>query len=436
MAASYRIREYESFTKQVNMSVTGFHVLPEKVFDSLERFVLENKPQDDYQAWEFLSVSVKHGLKVISAKNYVGVITMNDGTTIEILPKLDRADEAETIRVFRDMLCSVKNLPYKTFKESNVMSDRMTLFEVFIRMFLDEVGKLIKRGLKFGYVYREENELFLKGRIDFNRHLKANLTHKERFYVCYDEFEANRPENRLIKSTLRYVKQKTHDFNNLRDSRRYLMILSDVDESDNFERDFTRCSDDRNMMEYDTVLKWCRIFLMNKSFTAFRGNDVAFALLFPMEQLFESYVTDQIRRYLDVKQYHVTAQDKRYYLFDSPRKFSLRPDIVVSNKETKTSVVLDTKWKMLSPQHQNYGISQADMYQMYAYHKKYKPEKVILLYPFNLSFNDSAQIIKYRADETESVQICAAFFDLLDVKKSLKRIKELIKNDWQYDHIE
>ena len=35
--------------------------------------------------------------------------------------------------------------------------------------------------------------------------------------------------------------------------------------------------------------------------------------------------------------------------------------------------VLDAKWKLLSAAQQNYGISQADMYQMYAYHKNIVP---------------------------------------------------------------
>ena len=180
------------------------------------------------------------------------------------------------------------------------------------------------------------------------------------------------------------------------------------------------------MMEYDTILKWCRIFLMNKSFTAFRGKDIAFALLFPMEQLFESFVADRIKHHMDAHKYHVTAQDRRYHLFDSPRKFSLRPDIVISNHETKAVVVLDTKWKMLSPQIQNYGISQADMYQMYVYHKKYRPEKVILLYPFNQSFSDVSQVLEYRAEETEGVQICAMFFDLMDIEGSISRIERIM----------
>lgn len=427
MPTTFRIKEYESFTRKVKIPASGFHVLPEKIFDSLERFLLENTTKNENHAWEFLSLSSKQGIKVISARNYVGIITMNDGTTIEILPKLDMAQESDTIRVFRDMLCTVKDIPHKTFRESTVMSDRMTLFEIYIRMFLVEVGRLVKRGLKSGYVLREDNEFFLKGRLDFNRHIKSNLLHKERFFVGYDEFEINRPENRLIKTTLQYVNQKTHDPKNLRESRRYLLLLSEIKESDNIESDFAGCTTGRNMMEYTTILKWCRIFLMNKSFTAFKGSEVAFSLLFPMEQLFESYVADRIRHYVDPQKYRISIQEHRHHLFDRPRKFLLQPDIVVTNQMTKEKVILDTKWKRLSPKYQNYGISQADIYQMYVYHKKYQPKKVILLYPFVQFFESSNQTISYHAEEDIHVEISASFFDLLRVKESLENIHQLME---------
>ena len=94
-------------------------------------------------------------------------------------------------------------------------------------------------------------------------------------------------------------------------------------------------------------------------------------------------------------------------------------------KEDK--VILDTKWKRLSPQYQNFGISQADIYQMYVYHKKYQPKRVILLYPFNQSFESSNQIISYHAEEDIHVEISATFFDLLHVNESLKQIEQLME---------
>ena len=103
------------------------------------------------------------------------------------------------------------------------------------------------------------------------------------------------------------------------------------------------------------------------------------------------------------------------------------PMVVVTNQMTKEKVILDTKWKRLSPKYQNYGISQADIYQMYVYHKKYQPKKVILLYPFVQSFESSDQIISYHAEEDIHVEISASFFDFLRVKESFEHIHQLME---------
>ena len=103
----------------------------------------------------------------------------------------------------------------------------------------------------------------------------------------------------------------------------------------------------------------------------------------------------------------------------------MRPDIVVSNNDRNSTVVLDTKWKMLSPQYGNtYGISQADMYQMYIYHRKYHPNKVLLIYPFNGAIRNSSTSLPYVAIDDVEVRVEAMFFDLMNVPDSLKRIEE------------
>lgn len=45
-------------------------------------------------------------------------------------------------------------------------------------------------------------------------------------------------------------------------------------------------------------------------------------------------------------------------------------------------LILDTKWKHLSEdRYKHYGVAQADIYQMFAYSRKYGVKEVILLYP-------------------------------------------------------
>ena len=136
------------------------------------------------------------------------------------------------------------------------------------------------------------------------------------------------------------------------------------------------------MEDYQRLLELCRVFLQGKSFTAFSGGQAALALLFPMERIFESYVAAVLRRHLDSKQYRVHVQAKGKYLFELPQKqFALRPDLVIEDLNSGEKTVLDTKWKLLSPQWHNYGISQTDMYQMYAYQKEYQAKQTVLLYP-------------------------------------------------------
>lgn len=107
---------------------------------------------------------------------------------------------------------------------------------------------------------------------------------------------------------------------------------------------------------------------MNKSFTTFSGKSTVKALLFPMEKVFEAYVAKNLKKVLGKIGWEVSIQDRGYYLFDEPRKqFALRPDIVVDCGNGR-KIIMDTKWKHLcNNERANYGISQTDMYQMYAY---------------------------------------------------------------------
>ena len=126
---------------------------------------------------------------------------------------------------------------------------------------------------------------------------------------------------------------------------------------------------DRSTKEYDMIMRWSRVFLLGKSFTTFSGTTNARALLFPMEKVFESYVSQQLRKVMAGTGWEISTQDKGCYLFDSPKQFALRPDIVII-RDDGSKIIIDTKWKSLTDKPRiNYGISQADMYQMYAYAK-------------------------------------------------------------------
>ncbi len=198
--------------------------LPEHAFDQLEQFVLSNRDEHPgAQPLELMSLSARPGLgKVITAQNYVGVITTRGGTEIEILPKLmlagDESDQAVR-KVFLTMLRTVQEAPFKTFHTAHLNTSRMRLLDLFVRMFLDEAHQLIQRGLKSDYTLNRDNETCVRGKIVFSEHIRENLLHRERIFVEYDVFSVDCPENRLVKSTALYLQRHSTDLQNRKDLR-------------------------------------------------------------------------------------------------------------------------------------------------------------------------------------------------------------------------
>jgi 5-methylcytosine-specific restriction enzyme subunit McrC len=198
-----------------------------------------------------------------------------------------------------------------------------------------------------------------------------------------------------------------------------LGYFSEVEASVDFKEDFLRVSFDRSMNKYKTALVWSKVFLMGNSFSAFSGSNIAFSLLFPMETLFESYIALKLRRHLRNRNYTCIVQDSTHYLFDEPkRRFLIKPDIVLRN-EIGEIYILDTKWKILSNSKKNYGISQADMYQMYTYQKKYGAKSITLIYPKTDKINSVSSVTYHSKD---GVTVYVNFIDLFDVENSLSHL--------------
>lgn len=423
------VREFEKISCNSDFK-TEYAYLPEPVFKDLEDFIHAFAGDEEYaDALEFLKISFRRNVgDIISVNNYVGLIQMHNGYQIQILPKIDFGNDPdskneETKRVFLRMLRTMKDFPSKVFNDANLKMDRMTLYEIFINMYLQEVRTLVKHGIKSAYIGREDNLSFYKGKLVVNEHIKRNAAHGERFYVHYDEYLVDRAENRLVKATLLKLQSITSSAENQKEIRQLLTAFEMVKPSISHQKNFSQVVIDRSTKDYDMLMRWSRVFLLNKSFTTFSGGTNARALLFPMEKVFESYVAKELKKALADLDWEVSSQDHGYYLFDSPRQFALRPDIVIT-REDGSRIILDTKWKSLVDKPRiNYGISQADMYQMYAYAKKYETSEIWLLYPANPEMRDHVDIA-FRSDDGVDVRVF--FVDVANIEDSLQDLRSRI----------
>ncbi|BDY13885.1 McrC family protein [Hydrogenimonas cancrithermarum] len=399
---------YRSDVKEPKKEENGNIALPPKLFEALENFYFANA-----DAQHFFQPAKVHGKKALRAKNYVGLVQFHDGTTIEILPKIaDLENDIEGAReILLRMLRTLKKSPFRHLDKARLKATRLPLFEIFVSMFLEAVADLVRRGIKSDYISREENLKYLKGKLKIGEHLKRNFIHKERFYVAYDEFLSDRVENRLIKTTLQTLYKRSRSSVNQQRIREFLFVFDDIGTSHDHRSDFKKVKLDRQMAHYEQVLAWCRIFLLGQSFGPYRGRDVAFALLFDMNRLFESYVGAWFKVAKEYTDRKIVLQHGIHHLVylekkgrEKDGKFRLKPDIVIDGGD----IVADTKWKLLDEENKNQGVSQGDMYQLFAYGKKYEGcKELLLIYP-----KSHTKVEEMRYFFQDDLPLSVRFFDV------------------------
>ena len=389
-------------------------------FNEIEQFILENKKNGS----EFLKPSFKKQYgKILQARQYVGILQSKNGTTLEILPKITNMSEnssrekniAENKKLFLKMLKSLKDSPFKSINSANLQTQNdFPLLEIFITIFCDEMSKLIQKGLKQEYRAIEENSFFLKGKLLFQKHISQNFIHPERFFVSYDIFSENREENKLLKSTIQLLLKKSKYQKNISRLQKYLFIFNEIHESKNIISDFSKIKISRDMNNYIQPLQWAEIFLQKKHVTPVSGNSLASALLFDMNKIFEHYVAHCLRNkkiFPTIKS--VKTQVSTQSLIESPNKnFTLKPDLLIIREEDDkfVEIIADTKWKVIK---EVKNISQSDVYQMFAYAKKYKVDTVELIYPFHSKLPDALRKIKTQYfDSKKNIGLNILFFNI------------------------
>ena len=384
--------------QQSQITITEFervyqHDINKKDFGDIENFILKNSDENA----PFLRIASGVGGKFIQARNYVGVLQTKSGLTIEILPKIaDKNDAERSKAVFIKMLRTLKNFPFKSSNLASLKTQNLPLLEIFISMFLCELEALVKKGIKSDYVALEENLNFLKGKLNINEQIKRNSIHKERFYVGYSEFLNDIKINRIIKKTLKFLYKKSNSSKNQQKIRELLFIFDEVSECEDYKNFFAKLVITRQVKHYEQTLLWCKIFLLGNTFTPYKGDDLALALLFDMNALFESYVGDFIKKSFP----GTILQHSEKHLVEEPKSFKLRPDIFLESK-----FIADTKWKIIKSKD---DISQADLYQLYAYGKKHECDKLYLIYP---KIEDIKQeFMKFGYDDEMWLEIL--YFDL------------------------
>lgn len=420
-------------------------------FNNLWDFILSNKADGDTDV--VMSVHTRGGKRYIKTGRFVGTIQTRDGQVIEVLPKIYKAsgqqeeDQKVCRQVFLNMLRHFTDARAKSFQNALLGTKKdFPILEVYISNYVNAVEQLVLGGLKKNYTLVEENQKFLKGKLDVAKQITKNAANKAAFAIRYNKYIENIPQNRIVVSTLKKLLDISHSNTNKAHISALLTILADIPSSTNVEADLRMATtNNRLFASYDMLMKWSSQFLLNRGFTTFSGNCVNQSLLFQAERLFEDFIAYLFKKYAPT--HNVDAQNTRYFLVDrhnGRQMFHLRPDILVeSNPDAPMHecIIIDTKWKALDSTRpdKNYLLDIKDMYQLYAYGHKYRlgeskersievTPKLILLYPYSEKFTKELPAFIYDDfDDGLGLKLTAIPFNLAEPKTYQAQIESIIK---------
>ncbi len=405
----------------------GMRDMKPKIFKELYDFWHEDRETQKIFTFE--------NKRCLKATSFVGIIQTKN-LSIEILPKIYNGKNRKTNRViFTEMLKPLLNINEVQINKANLATtSNKNIYEMFISMFVEHLDILIHRGLKSQYISKEDNQLFLKGKLKLNQHIKQNYIHKERFYVEFDEYMQDRVENRLLKSTVELLLKKTNNYNNKRALRQQLFIFDEVQLSTNYDIDISKIDVHRGMEYYEMPLRFAKVFLKHQSFSSLRGNENVFALLFPMEKVFENYmefVLNNSKDALEIDKVLVNGDKDEYLLSnDKCQMARLQPDYLLKMKDDKKDIVTDAKWKLLETKEneskdcESVNISSSDVYQIFSYLHFYDAQDSAYIFVPKI---DGAKTIELKYNKTENKKIRIVPIDLEKVIKNNHKLEEGLK---------
>ncbi|WP_258879391.1 McrC family protein [Fusobacterium animalis] len=275
----FTFREFQKITYNKN----------KKIFFKLKKYIKDNNLEDDY---EFFKITKA----VIIPQNFVGTIPLDD-IQIEILPKIPLVEnniEAEKIR-FLEILQSIDYFKEKIFSNSKIEITDTSILEIFIYLFIEEVEKILKKGLIYKYVDKNRNLNIFKGKLDINSHIKYNFSHKERFFMKFDKFLMDSLENIIIKLTIQKLKKVSINPKNKENLNKIGHYFENVSILENSIENLKCLTFNRMNDYYKNAIQWAKIFLDNQSSSIFSTNNgKMLSVLFPMETIFENYIANKL----------------------------------------------------------------------------------------------------------------------------------------------
>jgi 5-methylcytosine-specific restriction enzyme subunit McrC len=325
------------------------------------------------------------GHKSFTFTEHVGVVQVGR-TVIEVLPKADRTEDSGAAsktkwqNALLTMLREVYDLPLTSTTEADLHKRTSSILDFFFGLFVRDVEELVHQGLVKRYRRTRGNQMALKGRLDFPRHIQQNIVHQERFYVEHQVYDTDHLLHSLLKRALVLVTNLGRDTDVTIRAKGLDWAFENVADRALTPQALGLIILDRKTAPYARAVQLAKMIVLNHAPDVKGGNMPLIGLMFDMNQLFEEFVFRVLRKAAKAPEFRaldLSVHNQRSMRFWNRK--TIRPDMVMdyTKEGERKRVIVDTKWKVPS----NGKPNDADLKQMYVYNVQFDASASVLLYP-------------------------------------------------------
>lgn len=339
---------------------------------------------------------IEHGRKALRARGMVGVVAAGD-CVLEILPKIDlpAADKSqdESVRTrLVHMLMEALDIKIDA-GQMTALGQGNNLLEILVRVFSEKLLAAVRQGMPRRYIAHEEDLSALRGRLDVVRQFTVLAASPSRLACHFDALSSNIVLNQIMKAAVARLQRITKSISNQRRLNELAFAYADVSDIAVSDLRWNDVVLDRTNVRWKELLNIAQLLLGSRFQTSSVGESSGYSLLFPMNELFETYVSRLLQRSLAGRGLRVVSQGGLLYCLthgNARGLFQTKPDILIK-KGNRVLQIIDTKWKRINSdiEDKKLGVSQQDVYQMMAYGSLYECERLTLLYPHHLGLATS-----------------------------------------------
>ena len=321
----------------------------------------------DSEAGRYLSVSPHPdpGVWSLTAREYVGTLVVDD-MRILIRPK---------VRLENLFLMLEVGLPEQAWRKEDFDYEvNPDLLLSLVSFYARTLETTLARGLYRSYRNRNEDLKAIRGRIDFGRQLsRARLP---MHVACrYGEFTPDVIENRGLRAAVRLsLRVAGVPPTDRRRLMRELVAMEGVSDSHVSGDDLQRIHYTRLNDHYRPALGLARLLLDNLTLVDRRGGTTAASFMVNMNDLFERFVTERLRRALHGR---LVVESQTIDHLDIEKRVGIKPDLRFRHPRSgSVTYVGDIKYKLTD----DAVARSADYYQLLAYTTALDLPEGVLIY--------------------------------------------------------